>query len=132
MQCRKHEACICLRYNATVVKSNQWPSSIYKWQCITQWQLCMGKQLQALGGATSKVHDLNVPRIAMMQPHKPQTACQQVHEETTDTTMIHHKHGEPIVPADNSHDPPDTPPEEGARHRAGEGVCYGSIHLTSF
>ena len=104
-----------------VIKSNQWPSSIYERQCLTRWQLCMGQRLQALGEATSKVCDSEVPRAATT-PHEPKTACRQVHEKTTDTTTTHRECTEPIVPADSSCDPPDTPPENGARHRAGEGV----------
>ena len=56
------------------------------------------------------------------QPHGPQTACQQVHEETADTTTTHCECAEPIVPVDGSRNPPDMPPKDGARHQAGEGV----------
>ena len=84
--------------------------------------ICMGQRLQALREATSKARNLEVPRAAMTQPHEPEAACQQVHEETTDTTTTHRERAEPIVPADSSRDPPDTPPKDGARHRAGEGV----------
>ena len=105
-----------------IIKSNQWPTTIYERQCLTRWQLCMGQRLQALGEATSEARDSEVPRAAMTQPHECQTACRQVHEQTTDTTTTHHEHAEPIVPVDGSCDPPDMPPEDGARHRAGEGV----------
>ena len=105
-----------------VVKSNQWPTSVYERQCLTRWQLCMGQQLQALGEATIKARDSEVPRAAMMQPHEPETACRQVHEETADTTTTHRKCAEPMTPADSSRDPPDTPSKDGAKHRAGEGV----------
>jgi hypothetical protein len=105
-----------------VIKSNQWPSNLHEQQCLTRWQLSMARHIQALGEATSKARDSEVPRAATMQPQEPQTALRQVHEETTDATMTHSECAEPIVPADGSHDPPDTPPEDGARHRAGEGV----------
>ena len=105
-----------------VVKSNQWPSNIREQQCLTQWQLCMAKHIQALGEATSKAHDSEVSHTATMQPQKPQMARQQVHEETADATMTNSEHTEPVVPADSSCNPPDMPPEDGARHRAGEGV----------
>ena len=36
--------------------------------------------------------------------------------------MTNSKRAEPVAPADSSHDPPDTLPEDGAWHRAGEGV----------
>ena len=59
-----------------VIKSNQWPSNICEWQCLTRWQLCMAKHIQALGEATSKLHNSEVPRAATMQPQKLQTARQ--------------------------------------------------------
>ena len=99
-----------------VIKSNQQPTRIYELQCLTRWQLCMGQRLQALREATSKARNSEVPHAAMTQPHKPEAACRQVHKETTDTTMTHRERAEPIVPADGSRDPPDTPPEDGARH----------------
>ena len=105
-----------------VVKSNQWPSTLHERQCLTRWQLCMAKCIQALGEATSKARDSEVPRTATMQPQKPKMACQQVHEETADATTTNSKRTEPVAPADSSHNPPDTLPEDGARHRAGEGV----------
>ena len=99
-----------------VIKSNQWPSNICEQQCLTRWQLCMAKHIQALGEATSKVRNSEVPRAATMQPQKPQMARRQVHEETTDATMTNSERAKPVVPADSSHNPPDTPPEDGARH----------------
>ena len=55
-----------------VVQSNQWPTSIYKRQCLTRWQLCMGQRLQALGEATSRARNSEVPRAATTQPHELQ------------------------------------------------------------
>ena len=99
-----------------IIKSNQWPTSIYERQCLTRWQLCMGQRLQALGEATSEACDSEAPCAATMQPHKLQTACRQVHEKTADTTTTHHEHAEPMTPADSSRDPPDMPPEDRVRH----------------
>ena len=82
----------------------------------------MAKYIQALGEATSDGHGSEVPRAATMQPQEPQMACRQVHEDTADATMTNSKRAEPVAPADSSHDPPDTLPEDGAWHRAGEGV----------
>ena len=59
-----------------VIKSNQWPSSIYERQCLTQWQLCMGQRLQALREATSRARDSEVPRAATTQPHELQRAVE--------------------------------------------------------
>ena len=59
-----------------VIKSNQWPTSIYERQCLTRWQLCMGQRLQALGEATSKARDSEVPRAATTQPHELQRAVE--------------------------------------------------------
>ena len=105
-----------------VIKSNQWPSTLCEWQCLTQWQLCMAKCIQALREATSDAHNSEVPRAATTQLQEPQTARQQVHEETTDTTTTNSERAEPVAPADSSHDPPDMLPKDGAWHRAGEGV----------
>jgi hypothetical protein len=105
-----------------VIKSNQWPSNLREQQCLTRWQLSMARHIQALGEATSKARNSEVPRAATTQPQEPQTALRQVHEETADATTTHSERAEPIAPADSSRDPPDMPPEDGARHRAGEGV----------
>ena len=58
-----------------VIKSNQWPSTLRERQCLTQWQLCMAKCIQALGEATSDAHGSEVPRAATTQPQEPQMAC---------------------------------------------------------
>jgi hypothetical protein len=104
-----------------VIKSNKWPENPRERHCLKSWQLLVSRRIKALIEATSEARDSEVPRAATMRPQEPQTARQQVHEETADTTT-HSGRAEPIAPADGSRDPPDTPPEDRARHRAGEGV----------
>ena len=105
-----------------IIKADQWPSDTRARHCLKRWQSCLSKQLELLEEASNRARDSEVPRAATTQPHQPETACRQVHEKTADATMTHSERAEPIAPADGSRDPPDTPPEDGARHRAGEGV----------
>ena len=65
----------------TTVKSNQQPTTMYRWCCLTRWQLQVAKQLQMevkqLGEATSVACDSEVPHTATVQPHEPQPTCQE-------------------------------------------------------
>ena len=106
-----------------VIKSNKWPENPRERHCLKQWQSQMARRIQVLKEATSKARNSEVPRAATTQPQEPQTARRQVHEEeTADATTTNSERAEPVAPADSSRDPPDTPPEDGAWHRAGEGV----------
>jgi hypothetical protein len=104
-----------------VIKSNKWPENPRERHCLKSWQLLVSRRIKALVEATSEARDSEVPRAATTRPQEPQTARQQVHEETADTTT-HSERTEPIAPADGLCNPPDTPPENGARHRAWNGV----------